>query len=41
MSLTELVPVRREWTRVRVEYLDALHEVMQAWAALSPYIALP
>jgi cobalt-zinc-cadmium efflux system outer membrane protein len=41
MSLTELVPLRREWTRVRVEYLDALHEVMQAWAALAPYIALP
>ena len=41
MSLTELVPLRREWTRVRVEYLDALHEVMQAWAELAPYIALP
>jgi cobalt-zinc-cadmium efflux system outer membrane protein len=38
MSLTELVPLRREWTRVRVEYLDALHEVMQAWAELSPYL---
>jgi outer membrane protein, heavy metal efflux system len=38
MSLTELLPVRRDWTRVRLDYLDALHEVMQAWAELSPYV---
>ena len=38
MSLTELVPLRRDWTRVRLDYLEALHEVMQAWAELSPYL---
>ena len=38
MSLTELLPVRRDWTRVRLDYLEALHEVMQAWAELSPYV---
>jgi cobalt-zinc-cadmium efflux system outer membrane protein len=38
ISLTELLPVRRDWTRVRLDYLDALHDVMQAWAELSPYI---
>ena len=38
MSLSELLPVRREWTRVRLEYLEALHDVMQAWAELSPYL---
>ena len=38
MSLTELLPVRRDWTRVRLEYLEALHDVMQAWAELSPYL---
>ena len=38
MSLTELVPLRRDWTRVRLDYLEALHDVMQAWAELSPYL---
>ena len=38
MSLTELVPLRRDWTRVRLDYLEAVHEVMQAWAELSPYL---
>ena len=37
-GFSELLPVRRDWTRVRLEYLEALHEVMQAWAALSPYV---
>jgi cobalt-zinc-cadmium efflux system outer membrane protein len=30
MSLAELLPIRRDWTRARLEYLEALHEVMQA-----------
>jgi cobalt-zinc-cadmium efflux system outer membrane protein len=38
MSLTELVPLRRDWTRVRLDYLEAVHDVMQAWAELSPYL---
>jgi hypothetical protein len=41
MSLSELLPVRRDWLRVRLDYLDALHEVMQAWAELSPYVWQP
>jgi cobalt-zinc-cadmium efflux system outer membrane protein len=38
ISFSDLLPVRREWTRVRLEYLEALHDVMQAWAELSPYL---
>ena len=38
LSLTELVPLRRDWTRVRLDALEALHDVMQAWAELSPYL---
>jgi cobalt-zinc-cadmium efflux system outer membrane protein len=38
VSLSELLPVRRDWTNLRLDYLDALHEVKQAWAALSPYM---
>jgi cobalt-zinc-cadmium efflux system outer membrane protein len=41
MSLSELLPVRRDWIRVRLDYLEALHEVMQAWAELSPYVWQP
>jgi outer membrane protein TolC len=37
MSLAELLPIRRDWTRARLDYLEALNEVMQAWAGLSPY----
>jgi cobalt-zinc-cadmium efflux system outer membrane protein len=37
-GFSEVLPVRRDWTRVRLDYLEALHEVMQAWAALSPYV---
>jgi outer membrane protein TolC len=38
IGLSELLPVRRDWTRVRLDYLEALQDVMQAWAELSPYI---
>ena len=38
MSLSELLPIRRDWIRVRLDYLDTLHDVMQAWAELSPYV---
>lgn len=41
INLAELLPVRRDWTRVRLDYLEALHEVMQAWAELSPYVWQP
>jgi outer membrane protein, heavy metal efflux system len=38
ISLAELLPIRGDWTRARLDYLEALNDVMQAWAALSPYI---
>jgi cobalt-zinc-cadmium efflux system outer membrane protein len=38
ISLAELLPIRRDWTRARLDYLEALNEVTQAWAALSPYL---
>jgi cobalt-zinc-cadmium efflux system outer membrane protein len=40
VSLSELLPVRRDWTQLRLDYLDALHDVKQAWAALSPYVQI-
>jgi cobalt-zinc-cadmium efflux system outer membrane protein len=41
MSLSELLPIRRDWIRVRLDALEALHDVMQAWAELSPYVWQP
>jgi len=38
ISLAELLPVRRDWTRARLDYLEALNDVMQAWTALLPYL---
>jgi cobalt-zinc-cadmium efflux system outer membrane protein len=38
ISLAELLPIRRDWTRERLDYLEALNEVTQAWAALAPYV---
>lgn len=38
ISLAELLPIRRDWTRARLDYLEALNDVTQAWAALSPYL---
>lgn len=39
ISLAELLPVRREWAAARLSYLESLRDVMQAWAALSPYVS--
>ncbi len=39
-SLTEILPVRREWTAVKLSHLDSLREIMQAWADLSPFLAV-
>jgi outer membrane protein, heavy metal efflux system len=39
ISLTELLPVRRDWAAVQLTYLESLHDVMRAWAqvrSLSP-----
>jgi cobalt-zinc-cadmium efflux system outer membrane protein len=38
ISLAELLPIRRDWTRARLDYLEALNDVMQAWTALLPYL---
>ena len=38
MSLTEVLPVRRDWAAVQLTYLESLRDVMQAWAALTPYL---
>jgi cobalt-zinc-cadmium efflux system outer membrane protein len=41
ISLTEIIPVRRDWAVVQLSYLESVREVMQAWAALSPYVRRP
>lgn len=33
-SLSEIVPVRRDWAAVQLTYLESLRDVMQAWAAV-------
>ena len=38
IRLAELLTIRRDGTRARLDHLDALNEVMQAWAKLSPYV---
>ncbi len=32
ISLTEILPVRRDWAAVQLSYLESLRDVMQAWA---------
>jgi cobalt-zinc-cadmium efflux system outer membrane protein len=34
ISLSEVLPVRRDWAAVQLTYLESLRDVMQAWAAL-------
>jgi len=36
-SLTEILPIRREYTATELAYLESLRLVMEAWADLSPY----
>ncbi len=38
ISLAEILPVRRDLAAVQLSYLESLRDVMQAWAALSPYV---
>ena len=40
-SLVEVLPVRRDWTRVQLGYLSALREVMVAWSELQVLTAAP
>jgi cobalt-zinc-cadmium efflux system outer membrane protein len=37
-SLTEILPVRRDWAAAQLTYLESLRDVMQAWAELSLYV---
>jgi outer membrane protein TolC len=37
-SMTDVLPVRRDAISLRLNYLDAIREVMEAWAELLPYL---
>lgn len=38
ISLSEVAPVRLDWASVQLTYLESLRDVMQAWAALTPFV---
>ena len=38
ISLSEVLPVRRDWAAVQLSYLESLRDVMQAWATLTAYV---
>lgn len=40
-SLTEVLPVRRDWARIQLGYVDALREVMLAWSDLQVLAGVP
>jgi len=40
-SLTEILPVRRDWAAVQLSYLESLRDVMQAWAEVSSMSKAP
>lgn len=37
ISLSELLPVRRDWSAVQLNYLESLRDVMQAWAEVRTF----
>jgi outer membrane protein, heavy metal efflux system len=37
-SLSNVLPVRREWAAVQLSYLESIRDVMAAWANLSPFL---
>ncbi len=37
ISLTDVLPVRRDWAAVQLSYLESLREVMQAWAEVKSF----
>lgn len=39
MSLADLLPIRRDRLQVRLSYLEALREAIEAWRVLKPYLA--
>lgn len=38
ISLSEVLPVRRDWAAAQLTWLESLRDVMQAWAALTPFV---
>jgi outer membrane protein, heavy metal efflux system len=38
ISLSEVLPLRRDWAMVHLTYLESLRDVMQTWAELSSYL---
>lgn len=39
IALSELLPVRRDWASVQMNYLESLRDVMQAWAELRSVVS--
>ena len=37
-SLTDVLPVRRDWAAIHLSYLETLREVMQSWAEVSSFL---
>jgi cobalt-zinc-cadmium efflux system outer membrane protein len=37
-SLTDVLPVRRDWAAVHLSYLETLRDVMQSWAEVSSFL---
>ncbi len=40
-SLVEVLPIRRDWASLQLDYVDALREVMVAWSDLQALTAAP
>jgi cobalt-zinc-cadmium efflux system outer membrane protein len=38
ISLTDVLPVRRDWATLQLTYLESLRDVMQAWAVLRTFM---
>ncbi|MCW5554434.1 MAG: TolC family protein [Verrucomicrobiae bacterium] len=39
ISLSEVLPVRRNWAMMQLTYLESLRDVMEAWAQVRPFSA--
>lgn len=37
-SLADVLPIRRDWSELRVQYLSVLRAMLEAWAELAPYL---
>jgi len=38
ISLSEILPIRRDWAIVQLTYVESFRDVMRAWAGLSPFL---